>query len=33
VDLTEYLTAIFSSHYADFLLHFEMSTLIDGLAD
>ena len=33
VDLSEYLKDIFDSYYSEFLLNFEMSTLIETLAD
>ena len=33
VDLSEYLKDIFDSYYSEFLLNFEMSTLIESLAD
>lgn len=33
VDLSEYLQDIFDSYYSEFLLNFEMSTLIDSLED
>lgn len=32
VDLTEYLKDLFQSHYAEFLLNFETSALMEGLA-
>lgn len=33
VDLTEYLKDIFDSYYSEFLMNFEMSTLIESLSD
>lgn len=33
VDLSEYLKDIFDSYYSEFLLNFEMSTLIESLSD
>lgn len=33
VDLSEYLKDIFDSYYSEFLLNFEMSTLIEALSD
>ena len=33
VDLSEYLKDIFDSHYSEFLLNFEMNTLMETLAD
>lgn len=33
VDLSEYLKDIFGSYYSEFLLNFEMSTLMESLAD
>ncbi len=33
VDLTDYLKDIFDSYYSEFLLNFEMSTLMESLAD
>ena len=33
VDLSDYLKDIFDSYYSEFLLSFEMNTLIEALAD
>ncbi len=33
VDISEYLRDIFDSYYSEFLLNFEMSTLIESLSE